>query len=73
MNEFSFQLGWSQVRQRDTQEVREKLMNALGLELTNRASWGQRLKGIVEPKVSEAKAIEAIFAEYGIKEVWGAE
>jgi len=25
----------------------------------------------VEPKVSEARAIEEIFAEYGIKEIWG--
>ncbi|GHT09030.1 hypothetical protein FACS189426_06190 [Bacteroidia bacterium] len=73
MNEFSFENGWSQVRQKDMPEVREKIMNALGLKQNNRASWCQYKKGAIEPKVSEAKAIEEIFAEYGIKEVWGAE
>jgi hypothetical protein len=71
MNEFSFQNGWSQVRQKDVTEVREKIMNALGLEVTSRASWALHLKGIVEPKVSEARAIENIFAEYGITDIWG--
>jgi hypothetical protein len=71
MNEFSFQLGWSQVRLRDTKEVRRKIISALGLSENNRMGWGQRLIGIVEPRVSEAKIIEEIFAEYGIKEVWG--
>jgi hypothetical protein len=47
-----------------------KIMNALGLEVTSRASWALHLKGIVEPKVSEARAIENIFAEYGITDIW---
>ena len=43
------------------------------LNITTRAAWGKRLKGDVEPKISEARAVESVFAEYGIKEVWGAE
>jgi Tfp pilus assembly protein PilF len=73
MSEYSFQNGWSQLRQKDMSTVRKKITDALEIKETNRASWGQRMKGIVEPKVSEAKAIEEIFAEYGIIEVWGAE
>jgi hypothetical protein len=46
-------------------------MQALGI--SNRTSWIKRLNGAVEPKVSEARAIEEIFAEYGITEVWGDE
>jgi hypothetical protein len=29
------------------------------------------LHGEVEPKVSEAEKIEAIFAKYGVTDVWG--
>jgi len=71
MNEFSFRLGFSQVKNRDIRVVRRKIMQALGI--SNRTSWIKRLNGAVEPKVSEARAIEEIFAEYGITEVWGDE
>lgn len=69
--EFSFRLGFSQVKQRDIRDVRRKIMQALGIK--TRSSWMMRLNGVVEPKVSEARAIEEIFAEYGITEVWGDE
>lgn len=69
MNEFSFRKGWSQVRQGDAAAVRSKLMVALNL--TTIMAFLDRLNGKVEPKVSEAKAIEEIFASYGIKQVWG--
>ncbi|MDD4593138.1 MAG: hypothetical protein PHG06_22365 [Parabacteroides sp.] len=46
-------------------------MSALGL--TTRAAWWQRLNGIVEPKVSEAAAIEKIFTDFGITDIWGDE
>jgi hypothetical protein len=62
-------MGFSQVRQKDIPAVRKKIMNTLGI--TTRSSWSARLNGTVEPKVSEAKAIESIFASYGINEVWG--
>ena len=70
--EFSFWKGWSQVRLKDQTEVKEKIMSALGLVTSSRMTWCSRRNGKVEPKVSEAKAIEDVFHEYGIKEVWGA-
>lgn len=69
MNEYSFKKGFAQVRQKDVPEVKKRIMSALGL--TTRVSWYARLNGTVEPKVSEAKAIEDVFAEFGIKNVWG--
>lgn len=69
MNEFSFQLGFSQIKQKDVSDVKKQIMAALNIK--TRASWAARLNGSVEPKVSEARAIESIFANYGIKEVWG--
>lgn len=68
--QFSFNKGWSQVKNGDVRKCKKRLMDALGIK--TRVAFLNRLKGEVEPKVSEAKAIEAIFAEYGIKEVWGA-
>lgn len=67
--EFSFERGWSQVKIADVAKVRAKLMASLNL--TTRAAFLNRKRGDVEPKVSEVKAIEAVFSEYGIKEVWG--
>lgn len=69
--DFSFQKGWSQVKNGDLAECRDKLMAALNI--TTRAAWGKRLKGEVEPKISEVRAVENVFAEYGITEVWGVE
>lgn len=69
MNKFSFQKGFSQVQIGQSKEVRDKLMAELSI--TTRASWSARLNGKIEPKVSEAQAIEKVFAEYGIINIWG--
>ena len=66
---FSFKKGWGQVQQKDSKEVRERIEKCLGIR--NRNSFYNRLNGDIEPKVSEAKSIEVIFADYGITEVWG--
>lgn len=69
MDKYSFKKGWSQIQQKDTAEARRRITKALNLN--TRASWKLRLDGTVEPKVSEAQAIEAIFHDYGIFEIWG--
>lgn len=67
--DYSFEKGWSQVKNRDIKAVREKLMKALNI--TTRAAFCNRRRGAVEPKFSEISAVEAVFAEYGITKVWG--
>ena len=69
MEEFSFQNGWSQLRQKDVAECKEKIMVALGL--TTRSGLGYRRNGDVGYTPAEQEAVERIFAEYGITEVWG--
>lgn len=69
MNNYSFQIGWSQVKQGDASTVRAKLMQALNI--TTRMAFLDRMNGKVEPKISEYKAIEKVFAEFGIEKVWG--
>lgn len=68
MGEYSFKRAFLQVKQKDAPKVKEKIMKAIGI--TTRSSWINRMNGLVEPKVSEAKAIEAVFKEYGIEKVW---
>lgn len=69
MSKYSFELGWSQVMQKDVPEVKAKIMEVL--KIKNRISFSQRLTGKIVPKMSEKEAIEQVFAEYGIKKVWG--
>jgi hypothetical protein len=65
----AFVNGWSQLRQRDVAAVRTKIMTALSI--TTQATFRNRLFGRIDPTLSEIVAIETIFAEYGIKSVWG--
>lgn len=67
--QFSFKKGWGQVKRNDSKSVRAEIEAALGIN--NRNSFFYRMNGDVEPRVSEAKAIEEIFAKRGITEVWG--
>jgi hypothetical protein len=69
MADYAFKKGFSQVRKDRTKLVRKRIMKALGI-LTPPAFY-QRLNGVVEPKISQAKIIEAVFAKEGITEVWG--
>lgn len=54
-----------------TDEVRRKIMEALGLQTIT--AFNQRRRGVIEPKISEFRAIEAVFAEYGVSDIWGEE
>ena len=67
--QFSFNKGWSQLRQCDISKCRKELMAAFNV--TTRAAFLQRLKGNVIPNVLEAHNVETVFAKYGIKDVWG--
>lgn len=69
MNQFSFKKGWSQVKQGDIKTARAALMSALGINTRN--AFLDRMKGKIEPRVTEAKMIERVFAEFGITEIWG--
>ena len=70
-NKYSFRRGWSQVKNSDVRQCRADIMAALGL--VTRMAFLKRLNGNVEPRISEYKAIEAVFAKYGITDIWGAE
>ena len=68
-NEFSFEKGWMQARQHDVSQIRQKIMRVF--EITTRQGFRDRLYGRIFYKDIEKAAVEAIFAEYGITDVWG--
>lgn len=69
MEKYSFKKGYEQVQKKDLKLVKSKIMETLGIN--NRVSWNARLKGEIEPKISEHQAIEKIFNEIGITDIWG--
>ena len=70
MNDFSFQKGWYDIPQGKVSGARKKFMSLLGL--TTKQGFKNRLNGDVAHTPAERAAIEKIFAEYGITDVWGA-
>lgn len=67
--EFSFKKAWNLLPKSKITECREKIMSALGISA--KPTFYARLNGSVEPKLGEARKIEAIFLEYGITDIWG--
>lgn len=66
---YGFVKGFGQVPNNLISTVRIELMNAL--RLNNMQSWYNRLYGKIEPKISEAEKITAVFAKYDIHDIWG--
>ncbi|MCL2434961.1 MAG: hypothetical protein FWD09_02330 [Lentimicrobiaceae bacterium] len=69
-NSFSFRNAFESLPANCQPEVKQKIMDKLNIKET---AFYRRMKGIPEPRVTEAQNIEAIFAEYKIVDVWGAE
>lgn len=69
MKKLTFKRGINNTPIRHIRAVRQELMAALGI--TTRPALLARIKGDVEPKVSEVEKIEAVFEKYGIVDIWG--
>ena len=64
----SFKPGWEQLTKKQAVLVRNEIMEILNLTYDG---FYKRMRGEVEPKVSEAVAIENVFKKYGITNIWG--
>lgn len=69
MSKYSFKKGYEQLQLKDVEVVRDKIMKALNIKTLQ--GFRYRLTGVYEPKISEVDAIESIFNEYGITDIWG--
>jgi len=66
---YPFRKGFDKIPGGEQASVRAKIMK--GLNIKTRAAWLKRLRGIVEPTVSEAQLLEKIFRQHGITDIWG--
>ena len=66
-----FSRGYGQLRLADRDEARQKIMAALGIKAV---SHFYLYKNGGRPNISaaSAQAVEQVFSEYGITDVWGA-
>lgn len=67
-NRFSFRKGYEQLAQKDVKDFRNRLCERLGIK---DGSIYRKMSGEVEPKMSEGRIIEEVFAEFGVTDVWG--
>ena len=67
--QFAFLRGWKQLPNGEMKAVRAEICAALGG--VSLPTFYARLRGIPEPKVSEARAIEDIFKKRNITDIWG--
>lgn len=69
-NAVGFRRGLNQVRIGDYAEVREALMQALGIK--NRNSLAAYVSGRQEMKITQAEAVEGVFNRFGVtSNIWG--
>lgn len=65
-----FNAGFMQLRQIDVEAATRDLWEALGVK--NRNSFAAYKSGKVEPKASQAVAVELVFRKYGVTtNIWG--
>lgn len=65
---FSFRRGYNQLTADEARTLRVEIINALDL---TRNGFYRRLRGEVEPKITEAEKIESLFRSYNISDIWG--
>ena len=66
MTKYAFKKGWNQIPRVKTEEVRNAIKEQLGI--TSNPAFYSRM---IELKMSEADKVVAIFASYGISDIWG--
>jgi hypothetical protein len=69
MQTTSFNKGYRQIAPKDRERFIARVKKALGVDSVQ--SFYDYKKGSRELKFTKAKAIEKIFASFGITEVWG--
>lgn len=65
----SFRKGLRELKVKDYPDAKAKIMEAIGIN--NRTSFSSYADGKTQMKVDQYKAVEAVFASYGIRNCWG--
>lgn len=64
-----FARGMAQVQNGDNDAVKKRLFEVM--KTTDRSKLSRYLNGITEPRATLAQAIEKVFSEFGICDIWG--
>lgn len=67
--QFAFERGWEKVPKKIQRIIKKKIME--GLELRTISAFYCRLRGEVEPKITEHLVIETAFKKHGVTDIWG--
>jgi hypothetical protein len=70
MKNYAFNKGWRKANEDQKKALMKGLMKIY--DVTSVQAVYARIRGDVEPKISQAKATEKLFARSGITEIWGA-
>jgi hypothetical protein len=68
MKKFSIKKGYDQLQMMHVEDAKRKLWEAL--EIKSRSQWSSYMRGLTEPKISQALAAQAVFAQYGIIDLY---
>ena len=70
MKAWSFKKGYNNLRRCEQNEVKEEIMQFLGI--TTRMAWSKRIRGIVDPRISEYNFITEAIHRRGVakKDIW---
>ena len=68
IKKFSIEKGYNQVQRQHLNEVKQRIMDILAIK--SRTQWSLFLRGDLEPIISMANEIEAMFLEYGISDIY---
>lgn len=65
---YSFKKAYESVPLGKIESLRKDLYAIL--EINNRTSWSNKLKGIVSPSVEIVEGVQSVFNKYGIRDCW---
>ena len=70
MKAWSFRKGYNHLRRCDQDVVKAEIMQFLGI--TTRMAWSKRIRGIVDPRISEFNFITEAIHRRGVakKDIW---
>ncbi|MDR3188093.1 MAG: hypothetical protein LBT94_02780 [Prevotellaceae bacterium] len=65
-----FQKGVGRIKEKDKKKFYKDVCEVFGVK--TRTSYYRYVRGLIEPKISEAEALEKVFKKYGVTtNIWG--
>jgi hypothetical protein len=69
INPYSFRLAYEGIPRKMMKNVKIQIKELF--DVKSDKAFYERMAGVIEPKISEAKNLELLFEDYGVTLVWG--